>query len=1306
MGYQEREQRQFQGLYNTRSGAAAPNWSASEVANIDFSYQSMRGRPPMERVREITPGHCAVLYRGLEVSIGDAASTTFGMGTADTRNHLLRVYLTDLETQYFVEHAVGTRWWIAGSPGDSTDFGTGVGTGETGGWALMLHHSSQDVLTLTMHTVRGLVATPESVSVVGIEAYNPSDTLCVEYSYDKTANSGTLEVFVNKSASAALTATTAFTQSSAKTSGNHQIQLGAFAVANSPNNTLYNFRGSIGEMLWVSWNNDTIARTYMRWQGTPAPFCAIKSVDSRAVLSNSLSTSVICLLAHSGYGTKTYNSSSSQFALEHYSKPPTIVSNRLKIEPGEATVIAMPYAGVDNESTIRGTIVGFQIDQCETGAQVLWGGSADGLDTRWYLSTIASGPTYTLRLHFIVPEEPNGHLPQGNNVQYVNIATGLAVGTTYRVAIFEFAELLTSNRVAQIETWIKSGGTWTAGGTTAYLWPKDELGARVPWNQSVIFGNHRRLPYKATIQFDDYRVHDALDAMPATGPDVAAIDTYPSGAGAWGNTTTTSFDFSSAQNVATETEEYGERFVEAVDNKTGVAVCVPWRRYARNPYTTIGHIDGGMQTPTFGCGVSVANEGSSIVETLDVHKSGGTWRYDMQDDSECALSGYALFGVPQTRLQSIDVKDRTYVFGQGVAPYKIYGCEQGGVGHYPPLVYATITGGTSSGGGGGTGGLVAGEYFYKFSLYNRKTGEESPLTSESYSVQLITSNDQAVIQLHFATMVRQQDYDALNVYRRSRDGDVYYLEQQAALPRKYVYDAADYSTIVSTMAESTLLLQRAAEVDNTPPPDFTAAVYSGRSLVVGGGGEHPGWVYYSKTNLVESFPALQVWQLNDDDSDAVVSMHTMFGRLIILKKRSIWVGRDDAPLTGETPQLMHEGRGATGAAASVLADNRLFFVSSDRCVYVTDGIELADVSSPSIRKTMEELTDYQLQRAQLSHYPKKKQVWMSVPVDPSTYMRNAITTVGFPAEDALHEWNVQAVDIYIFDYEMSRWSKYEIAHSSISTAQIVGGLGGETTYVATPSRVYQLGTGVEGVDGLPPARQTHYSAIDPLDPLTPARQVADFSNTSLVAAWSMTFPGSYFDTSEYEAIGVPVTPGSEQTFTGSSNLGPWTNLTAPWYQDDTQYALKSWPTEVLWYGSFTQDVTRTEMWLRAPIVYALSAPSIVTLWAVFGYQQRRYSSQLWTPQGEGYDYVFSGLSYVIDTDISSADFTANMSMFIDARPDAVSTYTYNSSQYPDVSHSFRGRGRRYMFKFQSWLEKFEIQRVISRFRVRGARRVR
>ena len=1305
MGYQEREQRQFQGLYNTRTGAAAPNWSASEVVNIDFSYQSMRGRPPMERVREITPGHCAVLYRGLEVSIGDAASTTFGMGTADTRDMWMRLYLTDLETEYFVEHAVGTRWFIAGSPGDSTDFGSGAGTGENGGWALMLHHSSQGVLTLTMHTVRGSIATPESVSVVGLEAYEPSDTLCVEYEYDKTANSGTLEVFVNKAASPALTATTAFTQTIAKTSGNHQIQLGAFARLNSPDDTLYNFRGSIGEMLWVQWNSDAIARTYMRWQAAPAPFCALKSVDSRAVLDPSLSTNVIVLLSHSGYGTKTYSQSSSNFALEHYSKPPTIVSNRLKIEPGEATVIAMPYAGVDNESTIRGTIVGFQVDQCESGAQILWGGTADGLDTRWYLSTIGSGPTYTLRMNFRVPESTPSP-PFVSNVQNFNIATGLSIGTTYRVAIFEYCELLVSNRAASVQTWVKAGGTWTAGGTTTYLFPKDELGARVPWNQSVIFGNHTRLPYKATIQFDDYRVHDALDAMPASGPDVAAIDTYPSGAGAWGSTTTTSFDFSSAAHVATETEEYGERFVEAVDNKTGVAVCVPWRRYPRNPYTTIGHIDGGMQTPTFGCSVSVANEGSSIVETLDVHKSGGTWRYDMQDNSECALSGYAMYGVPQTRLHSVDVKDRTYVFGQGVSPYKIYACEQGGVGHYPPLVSATVSAGTSTGGGGGAGGLVAGRYWYKFSLYNRKTGEESPLTSEAWHVTLGASNDQAVIQLHFATMTRQQDYDAINLYRRSQNGSVYYLEQQAALPRKYVYDASQYSTLISTMAESTLLLQRVEEVDNTPPPDYTAAVYSGRSLVVGGGGAHPGWVYYSKTNLVESFPALQVWQLNDDDSDAVVAIHTMFGRLVILKKRSVWVGRDDAPLTGETPQLMHEGRGATGAAASVLADNRLFFVSSDRCVYVTDGIELADVSSPSIRKTMEDLTDYQLQRAQLSHYPQKKQVWMSVPVDPGTYMRNAITSPALPVETALHEWNVQAVEIYIFDYEMSRWSKYEIAHSSISTAQIVGGLGGETTYVATPSRVYQLGSGVEGVDGLPPSKQTHYSAINPFDSLTPARRFNDFSNTLITAGWQMAFPGGYINTNEYEAIGVPVTPGTDQAFAGSPNLGPWTNLTAPWYQENTQYAVQSWPTEVLWYGSFTQDVTRSEMWLRAPVVPAIPFAAVESVWAVFGYQQRRYSSQLWTPQGEGYDYVFSGLSYVIDADIPSADFTANMKMFIDARVDPVSTYTYNSSQYPDVSHSFRGRGRRYMFKFQSWLQKFEIQRVISRFRVRGARRVR
>jgi len=50
MGYQEKEQKDFQGLYDTRQGTGAPGWAAEDVVNIDFRRMSIRGRGPTSRV--------------------------------------------------------------------------------------------------------------------------------------------------------------------------------------------------------------------------------------------------------------------------------------------------------------------------------------------------------------------------------------------------------------------------------------------------------------------------------------------------------------------------------------------------------------------------------------------------------------------------------------------------------------------------------------------------------------------------------------------------------------------------------------------------------------------------------------------------------------------------------------------------------------------------------------------------------------------------------------------------------------------------------------------------------------------------------------------------------------------------------------------------------------------------------------------------------------------------------------------------------------------------------------------------------
>ena len=1326
MGYQEREQREFQGLFTTRQGAGAPTWSASQITNIDFSYHSMRGRGSMERAIEPLAGHVGVRYTGYNISQSEGAVNNAAMSNwgQSNRGGWFRLYVTQIDKLYYCAHAVGTQWFLAGVTGDSTDYGTGTGAGQTAGWALYLKHHAQDQLEFRLYATR-TQAGPlifEEVAVAGVENLEPDDVACVEFEYLDATPTATLQYFVNGSETPTASSVATWTaNTTGVASGDCKLAFGAFAPANDYKAAQDHFVGVLGEFVFLQTRpTDThlFGTDWMRWEALPAtggPAIRNEILPQITQVGGSRSICEIAI-AHSGYGNFSYNigEAGSIESVIHYPSPVTVAGNEMHVGAGQRAALYGGTALQVQETAASGVVFTATVHGPgsgtlgSAGAGLIYAGDVTGNNVNYFVDAVAlSSTTYQLNVTLYgVGDQTIGANRYTSTV--LNSGT-LNYGTAYRVAFFVQTDFSVSTYPTTCELWVEADASaWTIGTPT----DTGVLNGKPTIPGDVVFGPLLNAS-SAYVQYKDYRIHGNLPDLPVLA-ELQALDTYPPVATLeWPASTLASFDFSDADTVNTRTESYGEKLLQIDDNKTGTLHISPMQDYERNPYAVVPYMSGGMQSPTFGVHAETNTYGTYIDLDFLMFKSGGAWQYDVQDGTQCGVAGGDHYGVPMHRLHAVSAKDRTYVYGDGATPYKIVRCEAHTIGSDAPLIRATTA--TSLTNEGSLAGNTV--YQYRFALYNSMTGEESQLTAPQLHAEGTTgaSDDTVTGTITAIRPGANRDWDMISVYRRGQLDGLYYLEQQIPFP--YLNPEISGATITfrSTMAETELLLRPVEEVDNSAPPAFTAGTVSGRCLVVGGAGRHEGWVYYSKPNRYESFPALNVWQLNDNDSDRVMSIHSLFGRMIILKQRSMYIARDDAALTGEEPKLVHEGRGCVSSAAAAVGDNRLYFVAPDRCVYATDGMELQDISSPSIRRTMDELTDYQLQRVQLAHYAKRKQIWMSVPVDPS---QRARLVDGSSA--LLHYWHQQCHHVYVFSYDMGRWSRYEFAHSSISEGASFDRTAGEELYIATPARLYTLGDTVNGYDGLRPGitlptspRIYTYFTDEILATGTIGQPSA---SSSQVQGRSLTTLGNTVSSSYADYIGVPTytgsfvdcffTPAAPDCFNGT---GPFDNKDAPWMNATGEYT-QMIPNEVALRTAYsTNGQTRTEVWYRSPIFpYNISAiiAGSVSLWDWEHMQIREYRSQLWTPQGEGFDYVFSGLGYVVDKDIAAADFDATMWMYIDGRAVEVNKYDYYGDQWPDVSHSFRGRGRRYQFVLKSLASKFEITRVIVRFRTRGPRRVR
>lgn len=1248
MGYQEREQKVFQGLYNTRQGTGAPAWGADDTVNIDFRRQSIRGRGPTTRVWSDALPAQATYHDGKKVAVkssyaADAFSLNALSAAANT-GFVVRAYLSGINLNRLQEEQVysgsSIYWHICGSTGASTDFGAGV-AGQTDGWALSLEQYGVGTFRFRLDARLENDSSAESnlFQTSSVLSISETDDVCLEWVWTPDDTTSTFRYYLNGSNS--ITATTDGSLSNQHvyidTSASYYMTIGAFLYGGTSEYYKYNFDGYIGqveihktdtvntdpETRWFSYaEGDIPTRVYFLSQPEGSEY-QWSALGNNSYTNTGAGEMVI-------YPAMTYKS-----------------GNNVVFPPGNTgyiTAINTSLEGVKNWGWILGVAVNAPPSSDEGYIFPPWVLTDDDNNV---VVTVNAGtdPNTQYKLRVSVSMFDDRAAVGVVSTPLTLITSDISYGSGVRLAFF-------------LQTTPEGYGTGTAstlrafistdGGSTYAQVETDQTGAYVH-NVNTLDaslggydGDDRTISFTLT----DVRGYSGLTTFPSNSAEVVAIDVTP-GTKVYPNGLAISLD--GTMDVATTTVGSYSGVQRWRDSRNDYVYVLFPNVQGRRYYAGIGNMTGPKQASVLG--VHDFNIQAGMEQTLQsaVIMPGGVY---VRDISAGTGQFYVapMYGAANAT-SAVQYNDRLIISGNKMRPFKVYPGGTDTVGLQRPLV-GIITE-TSSDEGGDLAASTT--YRYKFSLYNSLTGDESNLNPEGEAAATSASHDTLTLGVGIISKVNT-DWDFLMVYRQAQGSNTYYLEQRVPRPTYWqnVLSGSPPLTVISQLRETDLLLQQTESIDNYPPGDFSTSAIGGRVMHFGGAGTNPGYVYYSKTLLPQSAPPLNVWTLNNDNSDRVIVIRPLFGRIVILKQRSIWTARDDAAVSGEQPANVHVGKGCVNPKAAAVAGNSLFFLSPDRVVYVTDGFEVNDVSSQSILGTLESLTEAQMSNAQMTHDAPDQRIWLSIPPS-GEGARNLILT---------------------FDYNIGRWSKWEMPHDVIDSGQDSSGLGQQRPLIGSRGHVYEIESSFDNRESDAGSGQT------------------DFSNT---------YAAAEYITSSSKCVGFASTFGWDSSVIGMPAMvvfhssATYTETTDPIWDNPRLY-------------TFVRGVKvsggSTSLYLGHPLTSSGTHATIIV-----GTQFRRYLPHWFSPQGVGFDYLFSGWTFIPDQDVVPTSNDTVFRVWFDE--ESTPTYSRGASEYassslvPDLSYSMRKRGRRIRYEILSGRTRnnqLEIQRAIIRYRIRGPRR--
>lgn len=1263
MGFQSQEQRGFQGLFTTVRGATAPRWSAADVRNIDFQFESIKGRAPLERVFSDSAPQYALLYDGknryLESDYTDDDFCLNDLSSGSTE-FAVRVYVSNLDMNKMVQADLNTRWVIVGSTGNSTDIGLLDGS-NVEGWAIMFRRvdtGGDPTVNLEVHfrQTDGVTPTEASMTIQNFQQYwdDKQSTYLIEFAWDRTGSQD--RVFrVSKDGASSFATATVTQDISANQENIHLVNTGAFRLTLGSfrdNNGQHShfFDGTIGQIeiwsartmtdastLWLSWNEDDF------------------DTDVTGILE-------LLVQPDSGDGSKIPALGSSSWTnagvgeFEHHPLPVVVTSSQLVLEQGGWADADLKTVGTDSAKSWM-WIVEFNIPE-----QVLDSALPPWLlttDTSLIVMTINDGTDFGITIA-VGLNDINGDPIGTASVAIAN--TTFSFDTTYKVAVV--IEPKFDGRVTDMRVFKKIGATWTAEGT-ALAQPGTPLIIH-RWYFATDEDQTRTLD----MRLGSFRLYNNFAITPTVAADIDTLDTFP------GDTTiaigfpdrlAASFDLSKAETITTETTVDGfARVVNVQDNFSGAFSIRTRPDGGLSAWSALAHVTRGRKPAVFGLWPSIVQKGTQISHFYNFLLSGGVYRYDQVATTGEWLQHRGFGGRPNRGVRGIDHKDRLLLFGHGFCPVKVYprGTTEVGLRSPGPSIIGQSP--TSIDGDGGLDASTT--YDFRCSIYNSETDQESNLSKGVFSFFTNPLHDTLSLRFLGFNSRGTDDWDTIRIYRKAQSTGLYMLDSEIPRPDLLPPEGADLDFEIR-LPETDLLLQPEEEIDNDQPEPFGAAAIANNTLHTGGGGLQPGWVYYSKVALVESFPPLNTWQLDNDPGNQVMAIIRMFGRIIIIKERGIWGAAEDAGETGRQPAQLHTGRGLASKAGWAQADNVFFWISSDKAVYVSDGLEIQDVSSPSIKATIVALTDAQLASIQAAHDGKNKQVWFLIPT----------------ATSGAHRM------VLVYNYMTKRWTRYELAadsiqsgHDSVSSAGdfVVVGSGGHAYRMADSDELGALESLGDGGVGSP-------ASFD-YDDNVSGTLLKD-SDGDIIGVKQAALPGTFADWA-----GVPVILVTHDTaFDPLSNeyLPPHDEIEAEIYY--TYIAgVRSGTDDFVYFGH------------RVPL------NSRRFLWAGYGMQKQMYQSQWISPQGEDRPYQFFGTTFVQDENVADAKDLTMVRHFFDyaAAQTGLTFAADDRSTGSDKSYRIQKRMRRFRYQLIGSMlnrdEELHYRRVMWRYQVRGPARRR
>lgn len=340
-------------------------------------------------------------------------------------------------------------------------------------------------------------------------------------------------------------------------------------------------------------------------------------------------------------------------------------------------------------------------------------------------------------------------------------------------------------------------------------------------------------------------------------------------------------------------------------------------------------------------------------------------------------------------VQAKSFRQRVFFFGNSATRQKFDGEASSAIGLNAPYLYE-LAGDedTTHAGEVNSGDFPDDIMWFKVSLYNSRTGQESNL-SNPLGWEFTTKSTDMQVLLSLRLAFRDgDDFDMVGVWLSNAEDGEYYLVTRARRPSwrgkvstGWLYfgdlstvNLADYRIPITLDYSDDVVNQETESADNHPPSECLIGEFHENRLYLVPR-DDPDIVIYSKPHLVESFPALNFARVGERAGDEIRGLISTPVGLLVCTRRETWLiarGTEDNP----SPERVSREAGLLSPATVAQSDLATLWLS-ERGVEGFSGGGLQLISA-GIRDVFENHTLSELRTAQAAVWRKRQQYWLII----------------------------------------------------------------------------------------------------------------------------------------------------------------------------------------------------------------------------------------------------------------------------------------------------------------------------------------